>query len=55
MKSLMQKAKEDIHTLSYLERAMNMIFAQLEDGDQKYKDMPAHKGMKLFREHTIAA
>ena len=55
VKSMMQKVRKDVNAPSYLQRAVEVIFTQLEDDEQKFKDMPASKGMKLFGERAVAA
>ena len=55
VKKLMNKVREDHTAPSYLQRAVNIIFAQLEEDEQKFKDMPASRGMKLFGERAVAA
>ena len=52
---MMKKVKQDSSAPSYLQRAVNVIFSQLEDDEQKFKDMPASKGMRLFGERAVAA
>ena len=53
--NLMTKVRSDINAPSYLRRAVDVIFTQLEEDEKKFKDMPAHKGMKLFGERAVAA
>ena len=55
VKKLMSKVREDQHAPSYLQRAVNVIFAQLEEDERKFKDMPASKGIKMFGERAVAA
>ena len=51
----MNKVREDNNAPSYLQRAVNVIFTQLEEEEKKYEQMSAKKGIKLFGEKAVAA
>ena len=55
VKGLMNKVRQDAHAPSYLQKAVKVIFAQLEEDEKKFKDMSAYKGMKIFGERAVVA
>ena len=52
---LMNKVREDTNAPSYLQRAVNVIFTQLEEEEKKYEQMSAKRGIKMFGEKAVAA
>jgi len=51
----MEKVRKSNNAPDYLQKAVKVVFAQLEEDEQKYKDMPASKAIKVFGERAVAA